>query len=1414
MFVFAYLDSEVLPKILVAIPTSAANSTMVWFSVGTTETFLLNNVIILGWLALVIKPTHRFTHCFVIGPAVVFTLSCLVTFCQLISQRATNRSNLSFFNLENLSGLYRDAFSSVASMNHIHVTELCVGLWMVRDFHTRFTCAYNVKPSMDGSVSHYSSWTEESVLFTGVLIITYFLSPLGLLVYFLITRTYFERYTAREPINWRNPQHLKIKKIVSAVDYQFLSTRAVRFGDSLPENVRIFYRFVRGLVGISTGFLVLGFYAAYVVYCLVVHRKKENIGEKHLRWPPTSVRAHTIESFWRSIITPVEDRGWLWKLKSYWLQVCTFILFAPAGENPLALFRAIQEDFLTSLGKSSAAGFFPFGDGIGVGSYKYVKAYLQSRDPLIVKDFQTIGWSVSSSLIKFCDLTTIFLPNPNHPMPDRCLISRRIVHQWLAAFPHTLTNLNDSLSSNRTATYRHLFRIVPRQPNAAPSNEGVHLAVGETLFFLATGGSLTSDERDAYLDCVKNPFTFLPDWINFFIAGNYKESMGYASYGKFQRAFARHAQGPALQAAFEAGAGHITKDEVLRLITTTFCLGAAPAPAKITASVIQRMWSDQSDDALTTQGKNQEKMVDLFYENPRNFIKECARLNPVLPMVSVVSNPDIARDVKTHTGVDLPPNTRIHCSLVDANRDPMEFTSPDEFNPKRSASEMGKIITWNGAESEIENKNEDARPPRYCPGHDLSLQVMEFVASRFAPVVTSRSGEFSSQVHADSADLVLPSSLIKPISELKVPRPSVDGICPDDNESQIVILLREFNSRKSIDATTDAHYLSSLDGYTRLIMSLSELALKGWNAKPPRAISIAEPSNLPTQDLHLKRVDGARYVATWDEDDRSGWHFHHKLVNKILNSQLWPLEDLELQFNSIDDMIAWRWKHFPSMPTPNNPHWCGDSDELMSRFAFFGLACHHTRKLDSEEDHMELHTATLTHSILKSAHYVNDMTALSLFAVRAPFDRYGAAAYFDRERRLLGIYLSHRDELVMPLSNSNSVDNDWTYAKYMWRSSALAMVTIRDHLLTTHFIEANTLTNISREFLPAAHPLRIFLKPFTYRTVTINYSAATSLVNQGGLCHRIWGFEYDEFLKLCDYVIAHYRFRIMPDWISDDMKLEQNRRCKNIHAKEDADNHTVMDKCPRCGYGLLDSDEIPTRSDEASHTNRLSTESQSEWVQNYPIAEDLPAFWKIVRDYVRRFFEIEYGKEESMEEKKQSKTSSSRAFMAEACERRFISELCKPLGLNGIPNRARLTDVITQLICACTGIHEHVGHVGDYLFDPSFIGTKLRRDLPSLLPSVQNYSLMLVLTVLTAMKMPGLMEDWSHLIPRVATDTPSGKPSVSMTEEQVRSHLDNYHLFKQQLTERTEKIDERHRRPDTFPFQSFNPSFMECSVSV
>lgn len=679
-----------------------------WDPLAMDDTFLLEKLVISCWLLLIIKPRSRFTQYFIAVPTMVFMLKSVLTFYRSLFQRTTSISSANSTS-SHLLNAYQETLSTVATMAHFHVTELWLGLWMVRDFNTRYTCAYYVQLDAHGSMpASYYKWTEERVVFTAILILTYLLSPVGCVLYFLATRTYFQQFTSRNSINWTKPQGVKLKRSVSNVDYHALSTKPVRFTDSLPDNLRKMYRFFRGFIGAATGLMVLGFYAGYVVYRLIFHPTKKSAVSQQPRWPPACVRAHMVESSWESITTPIENRDWRWQVKSYWLQLCTFLAFGPNGEKPLALFRAMQHDFSTSLGKPDTDGFYPFGDGIGVSAHKYVKAYLESRDPLIIKDYQTIGWSVSSSLINFSSSTHIFLPNPSQPTADHHLLSRKIIHQWLAAFPHSLASIGDP-SSKHADTYEQLSRIVPRQLVNESDKDVVYLAVGETIFFLATGGCLTRDERDAYLDCVKNPFTFLPDWLNFFVAGNYMENKGYSSYEKFQAAFARHADGPALKAAFAAAGGKLNKVEVLRLVTSAFCLGAAPGPAKLTASVIHRLWSDQSSEmpADLNAVRKEEKMIDLFYENPRNFIKECARLNSVLPMVSLLSNDNIARDVKSHTGVDIPENTRIHCSLMDANNDPNEFTSPHEFNPRRSPAEMDKIMTWNGSEGEIARISEE-----------------------------------------------------------------------------------------------------------------------------------------------------------------------------------------------------------------------------------------------------------------------------------------------------------------------------------------------------------------------------------------------------------------------------------------------------------------------------------------------------------------------------------------------------------------------------------------------------------------------------------------------------------------------------------------------------------------------------------
>jgi len=128
-----------------------------------------------------------------------------------------------------------------------------------------------------------------------------------------------------------------------------------------------------------------------------------------------------------------------------------------------------------------------------------------------------------------------------------------------------------------------------------------------------------------------------------------------------------------------------------------------------------------------------------------------------------------------------------------------------------------------------------------------------------------------------------------------------------------------------------------------------------------------------------------------------------------------------------------------------------------------------------------------------------------------------------------------------------------------------------------------------------------------------------------------------------------------------------------------------------------------------------------------------------------------------------------------------------------IPDKETLIRVLAQLICNATGIHEHVGQVSDYVQRPDFVGAKLlSAEYQPYQQGVQEYTQMLILATVTGLKVPRLMDDWSHL----CTDW-----------------LEVYKTFKQSLMELNLIIRAKNLTRD-FPFWTFCPENLEISVSV
>jgi len=679
--------------------------------------FNVNNIIVIGWVALIFAPFNKLSKYFILAPALFLSIIYTIILFQTVFIRNANSPPLDFFHLSGWFNLLKDPFMIVGTTNHFCIMDLWAGQWMVNDFYSSYTFAYSIIMDSTGTYQMKKSWTFGRIIFTIVLLMSYMVAPFGFLVYHFLKFTFLKKYKSHNRIDFQNDQNFNTKLNLNELQAEILIRRPVRFGDQFPETLQKIYHFILGIIGLIVLFTIaLPAYIGLIIYCRIIYHPSSNQSTTNLQFTPKKyipeyVRNVTAEMKLTSLTVPHSKRNWIWHLKFVLLQLSTFFEYIPNAKNPIALFTVLN-DYFTRI---YTVDYFVFGDGIGVSSYNLVKRYLQDIPPR--KSFESLGWQVSSSQGTFSDLTTIFLSSDDPKMK----LSRDIIFQWLHSFPY------DFNKNNNEARF-YLSRLVPRKIDKKPDEETVYQAVGEVMFFLATGGELRINERKAFLDCVNNAFIFFPNWFNFLLAGHYLERETLNSYYILLQAFSRYADGPALSAAFKVAGTQVSQSEVLKLIAVAFSIAGSAAPAKLAFTVIERLWSKT----------DKEKNVRLFKKNPHNFIKECARLDKVVPMVNVLATNDIANEIEenfrnNNHDTNIPPNTPIHCSLVNANCDKKIFQNPNEFLPERA--DLNKIIVWNGVEEDILNKDKNKRPIRYCPGHDLSIDVIQYVAEQFLPVI-------------------------------------------------------------------------------------------------------------------------------------------------------------------------------------------------------------------------------------------------------------------------------------------------------------------------------------------------------------------------------------------------------------------------------------------------------------------------------------------------------------------------------------------------------------------------------------------------------------------------------------------------------------------------------------------------------
>jgi hypothetical protein len=305
----------------------------------------------------------------------------------------------------------------------------------------------------------------------------------------------------------------------------------------------------------------------------------------------------------------------------------------------------------------------------------------------------------------------------------------------------------------------------------------------------------------------------------------------------------------------------------------------------------------------------------------------------------------------------------------------------------------------------------------------------------------------------------------------------------------------------SLESESSEIPLRRSDFHTRFMVGRVRDRVTQWTAQGPSAAGIPQ-SHGPLEKIDV--IPGILAVPAHDEDgDKIA--FAKKALFWVLRTL--PLTDEEAPWPSPDSASTVITQFEPILPVPAVRWTDVTSDHAMALLAFQGLASHRLEPLDADPG---------------GAAYSVDLSWMYAFPVRPGLEPYGACAYFAADRTLLRIYTAHDDRTHYPS------DSSWEEAKWRWRCTLFAAVTVTDHLAATHFLASNVLVTVTREQLPEDHPLRRLLKPFGYGAVDVNIDAGLMLSPDGGIAHRLFSFTYAGLSRCLLRGIETTRFQTFP----------------------------------------------------------------------------------------------------------------------------------------------------------------------------------------------------------------------------------------------------------------------------------------------
>lgn len=166
--------------------------------------------------------------------------------------------------------------------------------------------------------------------------------------------------------------------------------------------------------------------------------------------------------------------------------------------------------------------------------------------------------------------------------------------------------------------------------------------------------------------------------------------------------------------------------------------------------------------------------------------------------------------------------------------------------------------------------------------------------------------------------------------------------------------------------------------------------------------------------------------------------------------------------------------------------------------------------------------------------YIVDLSEWEKYNVRDHFERYGGTAYFDSNLNFIGYV--YKSKLI------KKTDKNFKHINLIFRSTLITSITLKEHLITTHWIAANGILISSLKYLGHTHILRRFLRSFTFGTAAINHASTLALAPFEGIAGRTFAFTNESWIEMINDQISLVKFESIKEKfdnsaLSEDFKI-------------------------------------------------------------------------------------------------------------------------------------------------------------------------------------------------------------------------------------------------------------------------------------